>query len=266
MSFQPVTLPSKQSSGTRPKEDYVSPDGVVYPACGAEPYFPASSRTYRPPSPSYSPTSPSYSPTSPSYAVGSPSYCPTSPSYTPRSPVGGYSPSGPPISPSYARRDDYSDPCEPTFYDPREPTSGYEDTSLAPTSPSYSPTSPSYSPTSPSSPNGVTYSPSAAITIDSDDDTVSSADHKKLSKKRRYFKARDTEYDSLAGLFDAAGLAAPPAMTCILNDEDTTNMDQEIEDALAAAFAETERLQKRIKALGAARKAVDDFAIHHVRY
>ena len=60
-------------------------DGMIFPACGAEPY-PDDGSTYYD-QPQYEPTSPSYSPTSPSYRIRERSPSPTIPSYSPTSPA-----------------------------------------------------------------------------------------------------------------------------------------------------------------------------------
>ena len=264
------------------REDYIAPDGRVWPACGAEPSYQEpeyDTLQYAPSSPSYSPTSPSYSPTSPTYSPTSPtSYKPSK--LTQCGPVesaaasGCDTPSYCPPSPNY---DPNFDPREPTYCDPRGPTySGYDDSpEYRPTSPSYSPTSPSYSPTSPSySPTSPSYSPTSYrpsraadfITIEDDDEApLPRATTAGMSKKRKalYYRERASDYKNLAGLFDNAGIVAPPTISrLVAEDGVAAGVSKDIAAAIAAVRAEAE---KRIKALGFAHDAVDIFASRHGR-
>ena len=250
-----------ESLDTTPlQEDYISPEGMVYPACGAEPYFARTEAelhrwrcmpTYSPTSPSYSPTSQSYSPTSPSYSPTSQSYSPTSPSYSPNSPS--YSPTSTSYTPDAcdsSLHTNLTTSCKP-FFDPREPSfsNGYDSPPYITTYPSYSPSySPSDSPTSSCSTTVISIEDS-----DDDEDLVQPLSHT-TNKKRK-------AYENIVMLFNDAGMMAPPTL---MTDKDTPSiLCTDITNTIAVASAEIERLQKRIKELGYAHDAVAKFVCHH---
>ena len=229
-----------ESLDTTPlQEDYISPEGMVYPACGAEPYFArteAELHRWRC-MPTYSPTSPSYSPTSPSYSPTSPSCSPASPSYSHE-------------ACDSSLHTNLTTSCKP-FFDPREPSfsNGYDSPPYITTYPSYSPSySPSDSPTSSCSTTVISIEDS-----DDDEDLVQPLSHT-TNKKRK-------AYENIVMLFNDAGMMAPPTL---MTDKDTPSiLCTDITNTIAVASAEIERLQKRIKALGNAHDAVAKFVCHH---